>query len=198
MRIQVAGAILLSTTQAFAQGEQSEFAACLDISNSSARLSCYDAAAGYVAPPSEDVVAPSWTLVEATDPMTGANVSRAFIEPNATSSRDAPAVLVIQCEREGPSSIYVWTEGFIGSQNRIRVQYRWADDDPISENWDPGTSGRSAFLPQNFRDFRRGLEAGGELVFEWLDFNGARSISTWDQVVLDDNALFALNGCESS
>lgn len=174
------------------------------------RLSCYDSQTGFsvdgsetesstssAASTDEDPIlsANTWELIEATDPVRGTNTSRAYLDADNVGSQDAPVVMVLQCDGNGGHDIYLWTEGYLGG-DRIRVTYRWAENEPISERWLNGTSGKSAFLPKGYRDFRSGLEKGGRLAFEWLDFRGARSVSVWNDVQLDDNARFILDGCK--
>lgn len=197
--------LIMATTAAAQENPCHEF-----VDDPFSRLSCYDLQTGFAVggeetesstsnatTKSDDPVVDTkkWELIEAKDPVRGTNTSRAYLEADDIGSQDAPVIVVLQCNGEGGHDIYVWTEGYLGGDN-VRVTYRWGEDEPISERWGGGTSGKSAFLPKGYRDFRNGLEAGGRLAFEWRDFRGARSASVWNNVQLDENAQFILDGCK--
>lgn len=119
---------------------------------------------------------------------------------DASDMRNGPAspeFMMLECDGEGGYVLYIGTMGYIGSSgNRMSVTYRWDDNEPITECWNGSISGKAAFLPNSCRDFIAGLREGGELAFQWVDFRGGRYASVWNNVRLDENAEFILNGCQ--
>lgn len=43
---------------------------------------------------------------------------------------------------------------------------------------------------------RHFLASGGSLVVKWSDYNGSPSASVWDNIVLSEQAIYVLNGCQ--
>lgn len=166
-----------------------------------ARLACYDENTGFRVEVdqsgfTDDASGSDWILEEQTDLVRGAITSYVFLEADQREFRDSPQALFLRCDGEGSFEVVVSTTGFIGSSDRIQVTYRWNDDEPVSERWNSSTNGKAAFLPRGYRDFMSGLEAGGRLAFEWLDYRGGSSAAVWENVVLDDSARYILGGCE--
>lgn len=195
-----------------------DLASCKRVEDSLARLTCYDDLADSVAvsdkqdesTPEENgetveeatggddsPLATAWTLVESTDSISGNNISRAYLDADSRrGGNSAPDFFMLSCDGDGGASVFMGTTGYIGNlRARTSVEYRWGDNDPVSERWAGSTNGKAAFLPDGYRDFRSGLESGGELVFRWFDYNGSQSSATWNNIQLDDNARFVLNGC---
>ena len=194
------------------QSEAASLSTCRVISDSLQRLTCYDNLADvtFAAPEasggSEVVESPntegasntSWTLVERADPISGTDTSYAYIDAsNQINGSDSPESLVLNCDGEGSFWLSMWTSGHIGSgrRNRVNVEYRWGENEPIEENWNASTSGNAAFLPKGYNDFMAGLREGGRLAFRWEDYRGSPSASVWEDVQLDENAEFVLGGC---
>ena len=175
---------------------QQELTICHDIRIDSARLSCYDTQSNYVAP-AQATSAKSWIFAERSDPVTGKDNSSATLTSDIRhNGRDSPESIVIRCDGVGGYELYIRTSGYIGStDDRVPVTYRWNDRPPVSERWPESTSGSAAFLPRCYRDFLSGLREGGELAFQWQDYQGSRYASTWSNIRLDENAQYILNGC---
>lgn len=195
-----------------------DLTSCQRVEDSLARLTCYDDLAGSVAvsdpqdesTPEENAetveeaardddspLATAWTFVEFTDSISGNNISRAYLDADSRSGGNAaPEFFMLSCDGDGGASVFMGTMGYIGNMRaRTSVVYRWGDNDPVSERWAGSTNGKAAFLPNGYRDFRSGLESGGELVFRWFDYNGSQSSAIWNNIQLDDNARFVLSGC---
>lgn len=195
-----------------------DLASCKGVEDNLARLTCYDDLAGSVADlgiqdesapekngetveeatrDDDSPLAAAWTLVESTDSISGNNISRAYLDADSRRGGNAaPEFLMLSCDGDGGASAFVGTTGYIGNmRGRTSVEYRWSDNGPVSERWEGSTNGKAAFLPNGFRDFRSGLESGGELAFRWFDYNGSPSSATWNNIQLDDTARFVLSGC---
>jgi hypothetical protein len=195
-----------------------DLTSCKRVEDSLARLTCYDDLAGRVAvsdtqdestPEENDEtveeasreddspLATAWTLLESADSISGNDISRAYLDSDSRRGGNAaPEFFMLSCDGDGGVSIYMGTTGYIGNmRSRTSVEYRWGDNDPVSERWEGSTNGKAAFLPDGYRDFRSGLESGGELAFRWFDYNGSQSSAIWNKIQLDDNAMFVLSGC---
>lgn len=195
-----------------------DLASCKEIEDSLARLTCYDKLAASVTisgtqsessqeensetveeatKDDESPLATAWKLIEATDSISGNNISRAYLDADSRrGGNDAPEFFMLQCDGEGGAVVYMATTGYIGNmRGRTDVEYRWADNAPVSERWAGSSNGKAAFLPNGYRDFRAGLESGGELAFRWFDFRGSQSSATWNNIQLDENAKYILGGC---
>lgn len=195
-----------------------DLASCKAVEDSLARLTCYDDLAASVAVPdiqgessqeenSETVekaaedddspLATAWTLTESTDSISGNNISRAYLDADSRRGGNAaPEFFMLQCDGEGGADVFMGTSGYLGNlRGRTTVEYRWADKAPVSERWAGSTTGKAAFLPSGYRDFRAGLENGGSLSFRWFDYRGSQSSATWNNIQLDENAKYVLSGC---
>lgn len=161
-----------------------DLTSCKRIEDSLVRLTCYDDLADSVTvaatqgasafekndKPVEgssqkdgDPLATAWTLVESIDPISDNNVSRTYLDADSRRGGNAaPEFFMLACDGDGGSSIFMGTTGYIGNmRGRTSVEYRWGDNDPVSERWEGSTNGKAAFLPSGYRDFRSGLEGGG-------------------------------------
>ena len=187
---------------------EADIATCGAIENNVQRLSCFDAITATLdtdmeAPDedqiSEPVAVTTWVFTENEDPIDGTNTSRAFVDADRQlNGRDSPDFLMIRCDGTGGFDLFIGTQGYIGGRrDGVAMEYRWGDNTPISERWSDSTNGTAAFLPSSYRDFLSGLRAGGELVVRWQDYRGNSYASRWDNVQLDDNADFILNGCRT-
>lgn len=190
-----------------------EIAECQAIENNVQRLSCFDglSVGNLNAADEDDTTIASeegetdvsrsipWTRVNSSDPLTGADTSRVYINASRKlNGQESPEYLMIQCDGEGGSDLFIGTTGYIGSlRDSVPVEYRWAEDSPISERWQGSTNGKAAFLPRSFNDFMSGLKEGGELVFRWQDFRGTPYSAIWNNVQLDSTAEYVLNGCDA-
>ncbi|PRY74058.1 hypothetical protein CLV76_12455 [Marivita geojedonensis] len=106
--------------------------------------------------------------------------------------------IIIRCNGEGGTELYVVSDGYLGN-DRLRVRYRFDDNEPISERWSPSTDGRAAFLPSGYRDFRSGLTSSESVLMEVEAFNGARHQGEFGG--LSNNAEdrdFVMSGCKSN
>lgn len=195
------------------QSEASSLSSCRAISDSLLRLTCYDnledgtPAAPEVSEDSDVEERPNtevagsapWTLVERADPISGADTSFAYTDAsNQLNGSDSPESLVLTCDGDGSFWLTMWTSGYIGSgrRDRISVEYRWGENEPIEENWRASTSGKTAYLPKGYNDFLSGLREGGKLAFRWEDYRGSVTASVWEDIQLDENAEFVLSGCD--
>lgn len=207
-----AGGAVAQTTDVEAPAplpHQEEIAAavsvCLSTTTSMARLACYDAALGYepgqADPSASRSVSGGWQFVENEDEFTNSNTSYVYLRSdraNATFS-DAPAELVVRCDGNGASEVYVRANGYIGARrDSIPVRYRFGDSAPIRESWNESTNGRAAFLPYGYRDFLAGLATRQDFIFEMTDFRGTRHSASFDGLSENDDLLeFVLGGCSS-
>ena len=182
-----------ATTMLAAEEENDTYNPCHSLLDNDSRLYCYDKQTNFEGNPAKSVS--SWVKREQMDPLTDAETSLVYLEPKSQSGEDAPDYFIIHCNREGGANIYMETDGFIGSSDRIQVSYRWAGGEVVNERWLSSTTGKGAFLPAGYKDFRSGLEKGGDLVFEWTDFRGSRSQASWSEVSLNEDAKYVLNGC---
>ena len=206
---------LTSYSGAMAQeSEAASLSSCRAISDSLQRLTCYDNLADVTiaapeasedsdvaeSPNAEVAGSAPWTLAEQADPISGADTSFAFIDAsNQLNGSDSPESLVLRCDGDGSFRLSIWTSGHIGSggsRNRISVEYKWGENEPIEENWNAATNGNAAFLPKGYNDFMSGLRDGGRLAFRWEDYRGSANASIWEDVQLDENAEFVLRGCD--
>lgn len=199
----------LGATGASAQGPGEEappvapqtLDACLDMQNDALRLICYDAALGFTP---EEQAAPlstsgGWQFVEQEDEFTNQTTSYVFLRSDqaGNSFSDAPSELVVRCDGNGGSEIFVVSNGYIGARNdSIPVRYRFGDDPPISERWNESTSGTAAFLPRGYQDFRAGLATRQDFIFEITDFRGSRYSASFDGLSVNDEMLdYVIDGC---
>lgn len=180
----------------------STFAECLDIQNNLNRLRCYDDLAGFAAEPEQGQTqtgGQGWSFVEDRDDFTNRETSSAILESNRAGQSVArgshPVALIVRCDGDGGTDIIVRVSGYIGN-DRVPVRYKFGDDDPISERWTPSTTGSAIFLPSGFQDFRAGLEAAHDFVFEVTDFRGT-SYSAVFQGAANNREHFdyTYNGC---
>ncbi|MBY6163944.1 hypothetical protein KUV73_23890 [Mameliella alba] len=185
-----------------------DLAACLGVPNDQARLICYDALAGYKAAPAPDqeddrpvsAAVSKWLFVEKTDPFSGKETSYVVLESDKANARmtDAPVSTFVRCDGKGGHEIFVVSGGYIGStRDTVPVRYKFGENEPISEKWGESTSGKAAFLPDRFRDFRAGLLTGESFVFEFTDFRGTRSNARFPETPLSEKFDHVIGGCQA-
>lgn len=170
---------------------------CLPLNIDRARLACFDQAAGFTAPEQAVSTARPWQFYEDVDLMTDTETSYVLLSATRQENgRESPGSIVIRCMGEGGYEVFISTQGYIGDRrNSVPVTYRWGDASPTNENGNSSTSGSAAFLPGGYRDFLACLNAGGTLVFAWENFRGSRFTSVWENIGMDENAQYVLNGC---
>ena len=138
----------------------------------------------------------NWVFVEKLDKFTDKNASYIYLNASGYVSSDSPESIVVRCDGTGSYEIYVRASGYIGARNDIiRVRYRFGSDQAISERWSESTTGRAAFLPSGYKDFRQKLATGEDFLFEITDYNGTPSSSEFDNNQ-DDKLTFVMNGCK--
>lgn len=194
---------LFHTSGALAQDAQDgqAHAACLEVQNDALRLICYDTAFGFTPEPSDPVLSTSggWQFIEQEDEFTNQNTSYVFLRSDHAGDTfsDAPSELVVRCDGNGGSEIFVVSNGYIGARNDvIPVRYRFGDDPPVSERWNESTTGTAAFLPRGYQDFRAGLATRQDVIFEITDFRGSRYSAEFDGLSVNDEMLdYVLGGC---
>lgn len=192
------GALQVDAQQTAPEGVVGESEACHVFSSGQERLDCYDQLTGYTGFEESGQGSQSvWVFEESINPLTDREVSFVLLAVDDTQGSASPDYLVIRCDGEGSAEIIVTTSGYIGgNRGRVSVTYRWNEQEAVAENWQDSTNGQAAFLPRGYRDFRSGLQQGGRLVFQWLDFRGNRSVAIWENVVLDETAQYVLDGCQ--
>ena len=172
---------------------------CLRLDNETARLACFDTMFGYVprVKPVESKPAfnSEWNFVESKDAFSGNDTSFVSLDAKARSGRDVLNFLVVRCNGSGGTDIYAVSTGYLSNQ-RVRVQYRFGEDKPISERWSPSSKGDAAFLPGGYRDFRKGLNSGQPFVMEILDYNGSPHFGEFPAHAKDEKAEFVFGGCK--
>lgn len=183
-----------------AESAESDVSACLTLQDNRLRLECYDDAAGFEPKsPAPAVAVTPWAFHEQRDEFTNKNTSFISIDSDKAflSITDAPKSLVVRCDGDGGTEVFVVSGGYIGARNdRIPVRYKFGNNDPISEYWHESTKGTAAFLPSGYRDFRAGLESGQGFLFEMTDFRGVRESAHFENGPLTgENIEFVWNGC---
>ncbi|WP_217810185.1 hypothetical protein [Salibaculum griseiflavum] len=176
-------------------------------------MACYDAVFNYQQPEDkadseaaestetiegENLSGNSWVLVEQEDGFTEADISYVYLESaQAGTGMQNLDALLIRCNGEGGTEILIVSSGFLGN-DRLRVRYRFDDNEPISERWSPSTDGQAAFLPSGYRDFRSGLTSSDGVLIEVEAFNGARHQGEFDGLRNNtEDRDFVLSGCKS-
>lgn len=202
-KIQLATVFLMSTTIASQAQVVQE---CLNFSDDDLRLACYDEKAGYEASDTAsensgtdaEVSTEGWVFVENTDAFSGKDTSSVFLASDAWDDNlsDKPSAMVIRCDGKGSYEIIVMTHGYLGG-DRIRVRYKFGENDPVSERWSASSSGRAAFLPSGYKDFLRGIISEEDFIFEVTDFNGSRKMASFkDADKGTEKRDFVLGGCK--
>ncbi|WP_372887142.1 hypothetical protein [Shimia sp.] len=174
---------------------------CLTMKDNELRLSCYDDVAGYSEPVQvDDEATTPWTFVEQSDDFTNKNTS--FISLTSDMAEkpmtDAPEALIVRCDGWGGTEVFVVTGGYIGSRNDfVPVRYKFGNNDPITERWHESTKGTAVFLPNGYRDFRKGLESGEDFIFEVTDYRGSREKARFKNGPLTGKDFqFVWKGCK--
>ncbi len=152
---------------------------------------------GETSPSAQDATnASKWNFVENFDSFNDKNTSMVVLEASGYIGYDDPKNLIVRCDAKGGYDIIIVSNGYIGARdNRVPVRYRFGKNDAISERWSESTSGRAAFLPSSYNDFRKNLATGEDFVFEITDFNGNRGSSEFDNSK-DDKLEFVMGGCK--
>lgn len=199
--IVLAGAALAQTSDEVI-GVVEDGAACLSIQNDTLRLACYDTSLGYEPMEVETPATTSggWQFVSQEDDFTNQDTSYVFLRSDQAGNTfsDAPSQLVVRCDGNGGSEIFVVANGYIGARNdSIPVRFRFGDEPPVSEQWNESTSGTAAFLPRGYRDFRAGLATRQDFIFEITDYRGSRYSAEFDGLAVNDDMLeHVLSGCQ--
>lgn len=174
---------------------------CLTIHQDAARLACFDRALGYVPPKTDDVGVNDgvgWILIENKDEFNGSNTSRVYVEETGREGAYDAAVLSVGCKDDGTYGVLFYKRSFINTNYSIKVRYRFDENEPISENWHGTTGSNGAILPNNFRDFRTQLAEANKVVFEAVDYQGARHRHTFEGLARNERDLqFVMNGCKA-
>ncbi|MDA0318828.1 MAG: hypothetical protein O3A90_06010 [Proteobacteria bacterium] len=147
--------------------------------------------------PTQDVKnASKWVFIEKFDSFNDKNSSMVVLEASGYIGNDDPKELVVRCDARGGYEIFITTNGYIGARDdSVPVRYRFGKGEPISERWGESTSGRAAFLPKRYNDFRKNLATGEDFIFEITDFNGSRGSSEFDNSK-DEKLDFIMGGCK--
>ena len=185
----VIGASITATAQ--------DLSGCLGFQDDKKRLGCYDSAAGFSPENAATDSDGKWIFVEQMDEFTNKNTSALVMKSDAYDDTfsDKPERIVIRCDGNRGTEIYVGTHGYIGSDG-IRVRYKFGGESPISERWSSSTNGKAVFLPSEYRDFRKGLKSGQPFLFEVTSFQGTPSSAKFPGSKLTSkNAKFILAGC---
>ena len=206
------------------QGSAAETAKdCAKITDDAARLVCYDKFLGYIKGIDqsglEQVIDPlskalddalgitsdtanansNWRYHENQDAFTDANTSYLALKLKSGSDRggDAPKTLILRCDGEGSSDIYMVVDGYIGS-DAAKVRYRFEGKDAVSSSWDISTDGKAVFDTPWTKPGKFVLElaSGNDFLFEVTDHRGVRSSAEFDNS-LDPNFDYILSGCGS-
>ncbi|PTX74932.1 hypothetical protein [Sulfitobacter mediterraneus] len=182
---------------AFAQ-DTVEIDTCLKVESDAARLECYDRLHGYEIPEQAEVSGDGWVILTRTDEFTGKTLSWVYLEEaGKVGERDA-AVLSVSCTEKGGYNVSFYKRTFVNTSGRIKVRYRFDSAEPISENWFGSTGNNGAFLPDNYRDFRKSLAEAQKLVLEVVDYQGARHRHTFAGLRKNKSDLeYVMSGCPS-
>ena len=99
----------------------------------------------------------NWRFYPKIDPITDQDTSAVMLSASSYSAAisDDPETLIVRCSKDAPGGyeIYITSKGYIGTHDRIAVEYRFDDNAPVSEYWGSSTDGTAAFLPSSYRDF---------------------------------------------
>lgn len=136
-----------------------------------------------------------WVFVAKTDDFSDKDASYVILSAEPPIRSDAPEAIIVRCDGRGGYDTLVITNGYIGARDeRVPVRYRFGDSDPISERWIESTSGKAAFLPDGYQDFRKKLASGEDFIFEVTDFRGNRSKSSFKNAK-SEKLDFVMKGC---
>lgn len=185
--------------------QETSFSECTAMVDDQQRLTCYDNLADYVAPEPEveadsssvvQQIASAWIFLEEFDQFTDKNTSGLALYSNSDTHRgeDPPSILFMRCDGDGGYFIVVGFDGYIGSDNKVPVRYRFDDQEAISERWNGSTNGNAAFLPGGYNDFKAGVLEGKSFAFEVTDFRGSTSAARFENMI-DPKFDFITNGC---
>jgi hypothetical protein len=180
---------------------------CLNFTDDDLRLACYDEKAGFEVSDNSVEDASSdpyeefkgWIFSENTDAFSGKDTSGVYLAADLLAESygdDEPVGIVIRCDGEGGSDLFVVSGGYLNSDS-VRVRYKFGDDEPVSEIWDASTDGKIAFLPSGYKDFLSGIISEKNFIFEVEDYNGSKAMATFngtDKGIEKRN--FVLNGCK--
>lgn len=141
-----------------------------------------------------------WVLSERRDSFTNADTSIAYLNSdkfhNSNIRSSHPTRLLVGCMEDGKVQIAVMFAGYVGS-GRVAIRYKFDDNDPITERWIASSEGTAAILPDNFRDFRAGLQVSDTVIFEVTDFRGTRYEARFEGLQNNkENFDFTFNGCQ--
>ena len=121
---------------------------------------------------------------------------RVYFDSDAPLNAEAPLRMYIRCDGSGSTDIFVVFGAYLGN-DRLKVRYKFDDNEPVSESWMSSTDGNAVFLPANYRDFRAGLLEADEVLFEGQDFRGSRYRASFKG--LQNNTTdrdYILGGCK--
>ena len=143
----------------------------------------------------------NWRFYPKIDPITDQDTSAVMLSASSYSAAisDDPETLIVRCSKDAPGGyeIYITSKGYIGTHDRIAVEYRFDDNAPVSEYWGSSTDGTAAFLPSSYRDFRTQLQSADHLAFRWEDYQGTPSTAEFSDLEdRDGNLAYVMGGCE--
>lgn len=139
--------VALSSTQAFAQPINflTSFGLCKLIKQDADRLKCFDGLqidskdqAG--APASRGM--PNWEFSEKKSPLDDAAEITATLPAS-----DASAALMLRCKDHKFEIFIGLLHTYLGTQNKVRVNFRVGDGKPYEGFWSPSTTGTGLFIP---------------------------------------------------
>ena len=139
----------------------------------------------------------NWIYIERVDPFTDKNTSVLGLVPGDDARGHSPSSVMLRCDNENSRGfeVLVKSAGFVSSDS-ITVTYRFGKQDPLTETWDPSTTGSAAFLPAGYKDFIENLKTGEDFVFGFYDYNGTLGHSKFDNDTRHPKLNFFLNGCK--
>jgi hypothetical protein len=142
---------------------------CRTLKEDGARLKCFDDLFAEKAKPDKsdrESVADvrTWAITEDKSPIDDSPQVLAIMR---ASSGDA--MLALRCREKRTEAIF--TGGFLGSIDRIKVVVRIGEGKPISTSWNPSTAGTGAFAPSPVQ-FIQALSDNEKLFIRAVGYGG--------------------------
>lgn len=199
--------LVLSTilSASVVMSEASTLEQCVEISDDTARLTCYDNAVANepksVENPSVEAAVPysgNWYFQEAYDDFTDKDSSFLMLSSDITGrrGRDYPSQIIMRCDSQNSFEIYAKFNGYVGARNnRVPIRFRFDGQEAVSERWSKSTDGTAAFLPSSYRQFKAGLFSGADFIFGVSDYNGSQSSAKFTNSV-HPKLEFIKSGCK--